>query len=296
MSTLIKGSRGQNVKDLQKMLIDNGYLGKEYSTGFFGDLTQTALQKFQKERGLPVSGSFDDVTSNALKSVAGSDLIDNHPNIIGTPLGDYMKELKTSNPGLYYTLANAAQNGVMFTPGMVKAAQSQAESALNPYYEQDAQNSGGILQNYLDTTLSKYAGDVEDTQMSAAADFEKLNDAEGRNGTWSSNARNSRMNSLESTYNNKFADLYNTNKGNIADRLQSQEYNYGAGATPNTQLGSTVANFGSNTPSFASTSAGVYNPFNFAGRKKAEQASNVDAFTKQGLSSQFYPLGVKTNN
>lgn len=296
MSTLSKGSRGDSVKDLQQKLIDAGFLDKQYKTGFFGDLTQSALSKFQASRKLPTTGTYDDVTDKAMNTIAGSDIIDNHPNLVGTPLGDYMQNLKTSNPGLYYTIANAAQNGVMITPGMLKNAQQQASSVVAPYYAQDAQNSKGILQNYLDTTTNQYGIDANTLKNNATNDFNALNDKEGQQGTWASGARESRMKSLESTYNDKFNSLYNTNRGNIAEKLQGQEYNYGEGATPNISLGQTKADFSSPIPNYSSTSSSVYNPFHFAGRKPAEQASNVNAFTQQNLASQFYPLTPKTNN
>lgn len=296
MSTLTKGSRGDKVKELQKMLIDNGLLDKQYATGYFGPLTENALKSFQSKAGLPTSGSFDDMTSSALTNIGGADIIDNHPNIVGTPLGDYMKNLKATNPGLYYTLAGAAKNGVMITPGMLKQAQDQATADVTPYYTQEAQNSKGLLDNYLSTTLGKYNLDKEGLQLSATDDFADLQDKEGQSGTWASNAREERKNSLQSKYATAFANLYNTNKGNIAEKLQGNEYNYGAEATPNVSLDTVTPDFSRPSASFSSTSSAVYNPFNFAGRKLTEKSAAVNDFTNQGLASQFFPLQTKTNN
>lgn len=278
------------------MLIDNGYLDKQYATGYFGDLTEKALKSFQQKAGVQPSGTYDDVTSGALKNFKGADMVANHPNIVGTPLGDYMNELKTSNPGLYYTIAGAAQNGVMITPGMLKNAQDQASTQLEPYYQQDAQNSRGILDNYLNSTLDKYGSDLGSLRASAGTDFNALNDQEGQSGTWASSARGERMNSLQNKYNTAFNNLKSGTQGDIYSKLQAQEYNYGAGATPNVSLDSVQTDFSTPAPSFSSTSSQVYNPFNFAGRKNAEKSANIAGFTNDTLSSQFYPLTAKTNN
>lgn len=296
MSTLTKGARGDKVKQLQQMLIDNGLLDKQYATGYFGPLTENALKAFQSKSGLPTSGSYDDTTSTALSNVGGSDILDNHPNLVGTPLGDYLTNLKATNPGMYYTLAGAAKNGVMITPGMLKRAQDQATADVTPYYTQEAQNSKGLLDNYLGTTLGKYANDSAGLKDSAKTDFEDLQDKEGQNGTWASSARTERMNSLQSKYNSAFSNLYNTNKGNIAEKLQGQEYNYGADATPNVNLEQTTADFSRPAANFSSTSSAVYNPFNFAGRQNTAKAATVNDFTNQGIESQFYPLTPKKNN
>lgn len=295
-SSLSKGARGDKVKELQKMLIDGGYLDSQYVTGYFGDLTEKALKAFQSKAGIQPSGSFDDVTSGALKNFKGAELVSNHPNIVGTPLGEYMQSLKQSNPGLYYTIAGAAQNGVMITPGMLKNAEDQAKAQLEPYYAQDAQNQRGILDNYLSTTLGKYQNDLSGLRQQASSDFNTLNDQEGQSGTWASSARGERMNSLQNKYNTAFQNLKSGTQGDIYSKLQSQEYNYGAGALPNVSLDSTQVDFSTPAPSFSAVSSQVYNPFNFAGRKNAEKSANVADFTNNTLSSQFYPLSVKTNN
>lgn len=296
MSTLTKGSRGDKVKQLQQMLIDNGLLDKQYKTGYFGPLTENALKAFQSKSGLPTSGAFDDTTSTALSNIGGADILDNHPNLVGTPLGDYLNNLKTTNPGMYYTLAGAAKNGIMITPGMLKRAQDQATADVTPYFTQEAQNSRGILDNYLNTTLGKYNNDLADLTAGAKTDFEDLQDKEGQNGTWASSARTERMNSLQGKYNSAFSNLYNTNKGNIADKLQGQEYNYGADATPKVDLTQTTADFSRPAANFSSTSSAVYNPFNFAGRQNTAKAATVNDFTNENIASQFYPLTPKKNN
>ncbi len=50
------GARGDDVKNLQLFLIEKGYLGASYGTGYFGGLTKAAVIKFQKAKGLPSTG------------------------------------------------------------------------------------------------------------------------------------------------------------------------------------------------------------------------------------------------
>jgi peptidoglycan hydrolase-like protein with peptidoglycan-binding domain len=296
MSTLTKGARGDKVKELQKMLIDNGLLDKQYATGYFGPLTENALKAFQSKAGLPTSGSFDDITSHALNNIGGADIIDNHPNLVGTQLGNYIDNLKTTDPTLYYTIAGATKNGFMLTPGMVIKARQQAAQQVTPYFTEQANNSRGILNNYLNSTLGKYSTDMSGLQDSAKTDFEDLQDKEGQNGTWASSARTERMNSLQNKYNNAFSELYNTNKGSIAEKLQGQEYNYGADATPKVNLDQTTADFSRPAANFSATSSSVYNPFNFSGIQNENKKSAIDKYTNLGVASQTYPLEVKENN
>jgi peptidoglycan hydrolase-like protein with peptidoglycan-binding domain/3D (Asp-Asp-Asp) domain-containing protein len=43
---------GDDVKKLQALLIEHGYLAKGLSTGYYGDVTKTAVLKFQLEKGI----------------------------------------------------------------------------------------------------------------------------------------------------------------------------------------------------------------------------------------------------
>lgn len=57
--TLKKGSKGEDVKELQSGLIKMGYdLGKYGADGDFGSKTNTAVRAFQKKYGLTVDGVF----------------------------------------------------------------------------------------------------------------------------------------------------------------------------------------------------------------------------------------------
>ena len=51
------GFSGDDVRILQNALIANGYLAAGRATGYFGSLTQTAVKKFQCDRGIVCSGA-----------------------------------------------------------------------------------------------------------------------------------------------------------------------------------------------------------------------------------------------
>ena len=54
--SLYYGLRGDEVKKLQSFLVQYGYLGTDSVTGFFGKLTQGAVQKFQCDQNIVCSG------------------------------------------------------------------------------------------------------------------------------------------------------------------------------------------------------------------------------------------------
>lgn len=52
---LKRGMRNAEVLRLQNWLVANGYLEADYATGYFGEMTEAAVIKFQQERGLITS-------------------------------------------------------------------------------------------------------------------------------------------------------------------------------------------------------------------------------------------------
>jgi len=55
--TLSRGSRGAEVTALQQFLIAQGLLASDSATGYFGPLTQAAVQKFQSSQAIVSSGT-----------------------------------------------------------------------------------------------------------------------------------------------------------------------------------------------------------------------------------------------
>lgn len=68
--TLKNGSEGEDVKEMQSGLIRLGYdLGKWGADGDFGDCTEDAVEKFQKDHDLKVTGKFDAETFKVFDKV-----------------------------------------------------------------------------------------------------------------------------------------------------------------------------------------------------------------------------------
>lgn len=70
-TTLQEKSRGSEVLKLQNCLISSGYMF-ESSTGYYGNVTKTAVSAFQKAAGLSVTGTADTQTQAALYSAAAN--------------------------------------------------------------------------------------------------------------------------------------------------------------------------------------------------------------------------------
>lgn len=67
---LSKGDSGNDVKEMQKMLIACGYsCGSNGVDGDFGSATLSALKKFQKENGLEVDGCYGEKSKSKLESL-----------------------------------------------------------------------------------------------------------------------------------------------------------------------------------------------------------------------------------
>lgn len=62
---LSTNSKNTDVKELQKILIANGFLKTE-ATGYFGKLTKEALIKWQRKNNLPATGYFGEMTRNLI--------------------------------------------------------------------------------------------------------------------------------------------------------------------------------------------------------------------------------------
>jgi hypothetical protein len=65
-TTLKKGSRGTEVKELQSTLKELGYFTYPKATGYYGSITEAAVKRFQKDNGIPVVGKLDQTTRDIL--------------------------------------------------------------------------------------------------------------------------------------------------------------------------------------------------------------------------------------
>ena len=66
METMKTGAKGDNVKEVQEMLISQGYL-EDVADGKFGPKTEKAVLAFQQDNGLDATGIVGEATYNALK-------------------------------------------------------------------------------------------------------------------------------------------------------------------------------------------------------------------------------------
>ena len=62
------GSQGEAVKKLQSRLCELGYLKEKYVTGYYGELTESAVTKFQLRAGLEADGVAGPATQSKLES------------------------------------------------------------------------------------------------------------------------------------------------------------------------------------------------------------------------------------
>ena len=67
-----QGSRGDAVRALQQALIGAGITVVGGADGIFGPQTQASIERFQTQRGLPVTGVVDDATASALSTSSSS--------------------------------------------------------------------------------------------------------------------------------------------------------------------------------------------------------------------------------
>lgn len=67
------GDSGNDVGLLQSILLEMGILNRQ-PTGFFDDITKSALETLQKQFSIPVTGEFDDVTKQVVLGLLNSQI------------------------------------------------------------------------------------------------------------------------------------------------------------------------------------------------------------------------------
>lgn len=70
--TLQFGDVSDSVSDLQRFLNITGHYPENLITGYYGRLTQTAVERFQQKQNIPVTGTIDELTVQQLTSVGAS--------------------------------------------------------------------------------------------------------------------------------------------------------------------------------------------------------------------------------
>ena len=108
-----KGMKGEEVKKLQQNLMKLGYDLREYKDdGDFGDETEKAVKKFQEDRGLTVTGVYNDETHKAMQAALGGK-IDPMPEGKTLTITGGSVNIRTG-PGTEYTIIHTAQKGDKF--------------------------------------------------------------------------------------------------------------------------------------------------------------------------------------
>lgn len=278
MTTLQKGSRGEEVTQLQQMLKDAGFFPKEQqTTKFFGDITERALKAYQQSKGMNSDGIFNPSTKQNLTSAPETNAFYEQLVKAGNFQGaaQYKQLMDSGSPdALVIAKGFTAPTGL--TPEAIQGFRDIAASETDKYYKDFAGKYKGDTDSFLQSALGGYESDVSGMQTKLGSDVNTMNDTEGQRGTWASSGRQDRLNSLQNTYNTSFKDLYNKTLSQTQDKLRGAEYD--VGYTPPAQLGLTQTNVSqTQAPQFQSTSSNIYNPFGFAGRMQAEQktANNV---------------------
>lgn len=89
---LMKGSKGDRVIDVQKMLMQLGYsLPKYGADGSFGNETLAAVKKFQQDNGLTVDGKVGAITLAALEKLCSGETVP-QPATYQVTISDLSKE------------------------------------------------------------------------------------------------------------------------------------------------------------------------------------------------------------
>ena len=132
--TLKNGSEGDDVKELQSGLIRLGYdLGKWGADGDFGDCTEEAVEKFQKDHDLKVTGKFDSTTFKVFeKMIADLDKPEDAPK---------------------YVIIEGGKCNIRKTPGV-------DGKRLNVAHEGEKFEFGGIIDEDTDWLSIKYDGGI----------------------------------------------------------------------------------------------------------------------------------------
>lgn len=124
------GTRGNEIKDLQKKLRDLGFYTYKHDTGYYGPQTEKAIKEYQRTRGIKIDGIYGPRTKNMLDNEAYAQSLVTSPNIRGTPHEAILKQL--------YGTGNHAINlgkGMTVTPQDVIQHYKNLDDEIKPYYQ-----------------------------------------------------------------------------------------------------------------------------------------------------------------
>ena len=137
-STLKQGMRGDDVRDLQNLLLDAGYsVGRAGADGIYGSDTFRAVAAFQEDHGLEVDGIADRETMAALDAAV------NGPD--AQPSEFWLPDLHLGDKNLAVTLLQAALNIRGFACGSADGIFGpKTQAALNRFKESRKMEQNGF--------------------------------------------------------------------------------------------------------------------------------------------------------
>ena len=95
MEPIMLGSRGERVKEVQLLLKGLGYdIGSRTGAdGIFGKATQAAVEQYQRDRDLPVTGVWDEKAQAAVTDATGEQAEELTESSVAQRLGEIALEL-----------------------------------------------------------------------------------------------------------------------------------------------------------------------------------------------------------
>lgn len=127
------GDSGHDVRLLQGMLAEKGYMGSISISGIYGHITQSAVERYQKDNGLKVDGI---AGKNTLISLIGATVIDSIIQSCEKPDEEYLDKL-------YLTLDSSQRDEIYLLAQLITA-----ESGNQPYIGQVA--VGSVVMNRME--------------------------------------------------------------------------------------------------------------------------------------------------
>jgi hypothetical protein len=169
--------------------------------------------------------------------------------------------------------------------------QNLINTSLSPdvgsYYDQLTQNRVADVQD----TGNYYANDYRNQLQQLFDDYTAAkatqDDNEGKNGTWSSSERQTRLNRLQNKANLANESLYNTTKKNLQNTYREGEYNLG---NVFNKQGLDRFTFGGNqsvAPTMQYGGSYSYNPFGFYGAQNSEKYATQRTAANTALKNLF---------
>ena len=153
LAELRRGDRGGEVRDLQELLLETGWLFAE-PDGIYGRDTEAAVRRYQEYAGLPATGTADDATLTRLRADRATLFGEEPENGETEPPAHCVR----ADDGVFITLLECADH---------QALRAQAEALLGTGQAEDAQQACALWEEEIAA--------LYDSWMQAAAPETRLN-------------------------------------------------------------------------------------------------------------------------